>query len=64
VARGYTGDPALTAERFIPNCFTAIPGARLYQTGDYVRHSADGSIEFVGRQDDQVKLRGLRIELG
>jgi amino acid adenylation domain-containing protein/FkbM family methyltransferase len=64
VARGYTGDPALTAERFIPNCFTVIPGARLYKTGDYVRHSPDGSIEFLGRQDDQVKLRGLRIELG
>jgi amino acid adenylation domain-containing protein/FkbM family methyltransferase len=64
VARAYTGDPALTAERFIPNCFTKSPGARLYRTGDYARQWPDGNIAFVGRQDGQVKLRGLRIELG
>ena len=64
LARGYTGDPALTAERFIPSCFAKTPGARLYRTGDYARHLPDGNIRFLGRQDDQVKLRGLRIEPG
>jgi amino acid adenylation domain-containing protein len=60
VARGYLGDPALTAQRFVPDS----SGARLYRTGDIVRLRDDGAIEFLGRADDQVKLRGHRVELG
>jgi amino acid adenylation domain-containing protein len=64
VARGYLQRPALTAARFIDDPFSAIPGARLYKTGDLVLRRADGRIEFLGRLDDQVKVRGCRIELG
>ncbi|WP_257454347.1 non-ribosomal peptide synthetase [Archangium lipolyticum] len=64
VGRGYHASPDLTAERFVPDPFSAEPGARLYRTGDRVRHLPDGSIDFLGRIDFQVKLRGNRIELG
>ncbi|HLM44194.1 MAG TPA: amino acid adenylation domain-containing protein, partial [Myxococcaceae bacterium] len=64
VGRGYLGRPELTAERFIPDAFGGQEGARLYRTGDLARWLADGSIEYLGRVDFQVKLRGFRIELG
>ena len=63
VVRGYLERPDLTAERFIPDAFGGQPGARLYRTGDLARHRTDGSIEFLGRLDQQVKLHGFRIEL-
>jgi len=63
LARGYLHRPDLTAEKFRPDPFSAEPGARLYQTSDLARFLSDGRIEFLGRADDQVKLRGFRIEL-
>ncbi|MCW7542144.1 AMP-binding protein, partial [Aquabacterium sp. A7-Y] len=64
VARGYLGLPELTAERFIDDPFSPIPGARLYKTGDLGRWRPDGRIDFLGRNDQQLKLRGFRIEPG
>lgn len=64
LARGYHHQPALTAERFIPNSFSNNPGARLYRTGDLIRRLAKGNMEYRGRIDKQVKVRGFRIELG
>lgn len=64
VTRGYLNRPDLTAERFLPDPFSEVPGARLYKTGDLARYLHDGQLEYLGRNDQQVKIRGYRIELG
>jgi len=64
VALGYLNRPDLTAERFLADPFAAEPGARMYKTGDLGRWLADGTVEFLGRDDFQVKIRGFRVELG
>jgi amino acid adenylation domain-containing protein len=64
VARGYLNRDDLTAERFLPDPFSASSTARMYRTGDLGRYLPDGNIEYLGRNDDQVKIRGFRIELG
>lgn len=62
VSKGYLNHPELTAEKFVPDLFSAQPGATLYKTGDRARFLPDGQIEFLGRMDEQVKIRGFRIE--
>ncbi|MDJ0840406.1 MAG: non-ribosomal peptide synthase/polyketide synthase, partial [Acidobacteriota bacterium] len=64
ISRGYIGKPGLTASAFVPDPFSLIPGARMYATGDLGRYLPDGTLDFMGRIDRQVKLRGFRIELG
>lgn len=62
VARGYHNRPDLTSQRFVPNLFSSEPGTRLYKTGDLGRYLPDGQIAFLGRVDDQIKVRGFRVE--
>jgi amino acid adenylation domain-containing protein len=64
LARGYLNRTTLTAERFIPNPFSTEPGTRLYKTGDLARYLPDGNLEFLSRTDDQLKVRGFRVEPG
>ncbi len=64
LARGYLNRPDLSAERFLPDPFNPQPGARMYRSGDLARFAADGNVHYLGRIDQQVKLRGFRVELG
>ncbi|HET8890740.1 MAG TPA: amino acid adenylation domain-containing protein [Candidatus Angelobacter sp.] len=64
VGRGYVGEGALTAERFLPDPFYPLPGSRMYRTGDVARYRSDGAVEFLGRRDGQIKIRGYRVETG
>jgi acyl carrier protein len=64
VGLGYLNRAELTAERFLPDPFSGVSGARLYRSGDLARYRSDGTLEYLGRADDQVKIRGYRVELG
>ncbi len=64
LAQRYFNRPALTAERFLPDPFSSVPGARLYRSGDLARYNEAGALEYVGRIDHQVKIRGFRVEIG
>ncbi|MEO8429883.1 MAG: amino acid adenylation domain-containing protein [Acidobacteriota bacterium] len=64
LARGYRNRPEMTAQRFVPDPFSGVSGARLFDTGDRARFLPDGRLEYLGRRDDQVKIRGFRVELG
>ena len=64
LAQGYLNRPDITKERFIDHAFSATRKERLYRTGDLVRHVQDGRLEFIGRVDQQIKIRGVRVELG
>lgn len=64
VARGYLNQPEMTAERFVDDPFVDVPNERMYKTGDLARWNTEGTLDYLGRNDDQVKLRGFRIELG
>lgn len=64
VGRGYLNYPDLTAARFVPDSFNPVPGSRMYRTGDRARYLPDGNLQFIGRFDRQVKVRGFRVELG
>jgi amino acid adenylation domain-containing protein len=64
LSRGYHRRPALTAERFVPDPLSAVPGGRMYRVGDLVRYRADGALDYLGRLDHQVKIRGHRVEIG
>jgi amino acid adenylation domain-containing protein len=64
VARGYVANPGMTAERFVPDPYGRREGQRLYRTGDLVRYDKEGHLQFIGRNDNQVKIRGQRVELG
>ncbi len=64
LARGYLNRPELTRERFVPDPFAPVPGARLYRSGDLAQIGRNGEMEYLGRIDDQVKIRGFRVELG
>ncbi|MCI0726484.1 MAG: amino acid adenylation domain-containing protein [Chloroflexi bacterium] len=64
LARSYLNRPGMTAEKFVPNPFSKQPGRRFYKTGDLARYMPDGHVEFLGRMDKQIKIRGFRVELG
>lgn len=64
VARGYLGQPELTRQKFVPDPFSTAPGARMYRTGDWTRWLPTGEIDFIGRKDGQIQIRGRRVELG
>lgn len=64
LGRGYLNQPALTEQRFVPDHVSGASGARMYRTGDLARYRTDGTIEFIGRNDFQIKIRGFRVELG